>query len=428
MALGAELLGAGALILMVRIRGAFLQCGRHSKGLGSGTGLKGIRHGKVAPDGRIGLGAFLVRHGLQLVFRVIVRNIRGIVQIKVLVRSQSQDLRGVGIHHDDTQIGAGVVGHEFLDRFLYDGLDRIVDGAHHRIAVGGLHCVPFSDAVVIDIAIGQAVYAHQFIVVVLLQAPVSAGRVPAGKAQDSPFTVTLQSLPDLLGVPVYRHDRPEQASTVGVCNGLAWTSAGGELLLVETSIMPGTGTIAATGKLGEVMQESAKAALTYVRSHSAELGLASDFYKQIDIHVHVPDGATPKDGPSAGITIVTAITSALLGIPVRSDVAMTGEISLRGRVLPIGGLQEKLLGAKRAGVATILIPKDNVRDLKEVPAEVLKGLDIVPVEHASEVLLKALDASEAEIFSGGGTLPLAKTLRADFPRPAQPSAGSTTPQ
>ncbi|MBR6467384.1 MAG: endopeptidase La, partial [Desulfovibrio sp.] len=195
-----------------------------------------------------------------------------------------------------------------------------------------------------------------------------AGQTAEAKAEakTAPFIVDVKSLPDLLGVPVYRHDRPEQASTVGVCNGLAWTSAGGELLLVETSIMPGTGTIAATGKLGEVMQESAKAALTYVRSHSAELGLAADFYKQVDIHVHVPDGATPKDGPSAGITIATAITSALLGIPVRSDVAMTGEISLRGRVLPIGGLQEKLLGAKRAGVSTILIPKDNVRDLKEV--------------------------------------------------------------
>ncbi|MBO4683864.1 MAG: endopeptidase La [Desulfovibrio sp.] len=257
-----------------------------------------------------------------------------------------------------------------------------------------------------------------------------AGQTAEAKAEakTAPFIVDVKSLPDLLGVPVYRHDRPEQASTVGVCNGLAWTSAGGELLLVETSIMPGTGTIAATGKLGEVMQESAKAALTYVRSHSAELGLAADFYKQVDIHVHVPDGATPKDGPSAGITIVTAITSALLGIPVRSDVAMTGEISLRGRVLPIGGLQEKLLGAKRAGVSTILIPKDNVRDLKEVPAEVLKDLDIVPVEHASEVLLKALDASEAEIFSGGSTLPLAKTLRADFPRPAQPAVTSSAPQ
>ena len=257
-----------------------------------------------------------------------------------------------------------------------------------------------------------------------------AQAAPEAKAEaaTAPFIVDVKSLPDLLGVPVYRHDRPEQASTVGVCNGLAWTSAGGELLLVETSIMPGTGTIAATGKLGEVMQESAKAALTYVRSHSAELGLATDFYKQVDIHVHVPDGATPKDGPSAGITIVTAITSALLGIPVRSDVAMTGEISLRGRVLPIGGLQEKLLGAKRAGVSTILIPKDNVRNLKEVPAEVLKDLDIVPVEHASEVLLKALDATEAEIFSGGDSLPLAKTLRADFPRPAQPAVTSSAPQ
>ncbi|MDO5538380.1 MAG: endopeptidase La, partial [Desulfovibrionaceae bacterium] len=157
-------------------------------------------------------------------------------------------------------------------------------------------------------------------------------------------------LAGIFGAATSRHDRKEEAPGVGVCTGLAWTRMGGEILFVETGIMAGTGVVSTTGKLGEVMQESARAALSYVRSHASELGLAPDFHKKVDIHVHVPDGATPKDGPSAGITIATALVSALLNIPVRDDVAMTGEITLRGRVLPIGGLREKLLAAKRAGI------------------------------------------------------------------------------
>ena len=234
------------------------------------------------------------------------------------------------------------------------------------------------------------------------------------KHLDKRIIITCQTLPTYLGQQIYRHDKPETTSTVGVCNGLAWTSSGGELLLVETSIMPGTGQVVTTGKLGEVMQESAKAALSYVRAHSELLGLSDDFHKKIDIHVHVPDGATPKDGPSAGITIATAITSALLGIPVRNDIAMTGEISLRGRVLPIGGLREKLLGAKRAGVYTVIVPKDNERDIKEVPAEVVKGMNIIYVEHVTDVLPLALNATKDQIFSGRGMKPLTEKLRAGF--------------
>lgn len=242
----------------------------------------------------------------------------------------------------------------------------------------------------------------------------AAVKILESKKPDRRIVVTCQTLPTYLGQQIYRHDKPEAKSTVGVCNGLAWTSSGGELLLVETSIMPGTGQVVTTGKLGEVMQESAKAALSYVRAHSELLGLADDFHKKIDIHVHVPDGATPKDGPSAGITIATAITSALLGIPVRNDIAMTGEISLRGRVLPIGGLREKLLGAKRAGVFTVIVPKDNERDIKEVPAEVVKGMNIIFVEHVTDVLPLALSATKEQIFSGHGMKPLTDSLRQGF--------------
>lgn len=243
----------------------------------------------------------------------------------------------------------------------------------------------------------------------------TAVKLLEGGDMDRQFAISRQALPALLGAQTYFHDKREDKPTVGVSTGLAWTSRGGEILFVETSIMAGTGTVVSTGKLGEVMQESAKAAMSYVRAHSSALGLAPDFHKKIDVHVHVPAGATPKDGPSAGITIVTAITSALLGVPVRNDIAMTGEISLRGRVLPIGGLREKLVGAKRAGIMTIIIPKDNVKDLKEVPAEVLKGLDIRPVEHVEEVLELALVTDGESIFSGRDkTPPLYETLRSDW--------------
>ena len=225
--------------------------------------------------------------------------------------------------------------------------------------------------------------------------------------------VSTQSLPSLLGVKKYRHEEREAEPQVGVCAGLAYNQRGGEILLVETSLMSGSGQVVTTGQLGEVMQESAKAALSYVRSRAESLGLEPRFHRKVDIHVHVPAGATPKDGPSAGITLATSITSALLGIPVRNDVAMTGEISLRGRVLPIGGLREKLLAARRSGIRKVIMPADNEKDLKEVPDEVLRDLELVFVEHVDEVLPQALAATPEEIFSGRGTAqPLWASLRA----------------
>lgn len=229
---------------------------------------------------------------------------------------------------------------------------------------------------------------------------------------DKCVNISRQSLSSTLGVKKYRHDEREAEPQVGVCAGLAYNQRGGEILLVETTLMAGSGQVVTTGKLGEVMTESAKAALSYVRSRAEVLGLDPRFYRKVDIHVHVPSGATPKDGPSAGITLATSITSALLGIPVRNDVAMTGEISLRGRVLPIGGLREKLLAARRSGIKKVLMPRDNEKDLKEVPDEVLKDLEIVFVDHVDEVLPQALDATAEEIFSGRATAqPICRILR-----------------
>ncbi len=226
-------------------------------------------------------------------------------------------------------------------------------------------------------------------------------------------SISRQSLASFLGVKKYRHEEREDEPQVGVCAGLAYNQRGGEILLVETSLMSGSGHVVITGQLGEVMTESAKAALSYVRSRAEVLGLDPRFYRKVDIHVHVPAGATPKDGPSAGITLATSITSALLGIPVRNDVAMTGEISLRGRVLPIGGLREKLLAARRSGIKKVIMPKDNEKDLKEVPDEVLKDLKIVFVEHVDEVLPHALDAPSEAIFSGRREArPICRSLRA----------------
>jgi ATP-dependent proteinase. Serine peptidase. MEROPS family S16 len=177
---------------------------------------------------------------------------------------------------------------------------------------------------------------------------------------------------------------------VGIATGLAWTEAGGEVLFVETALLPGRGQIILTGKLGDVMQESARAAMTYVRARADELGIAPDFYRRQDVHIHVPEGAIPKDGPSAGITIATALVSALTGIAVRQDVAMTGEITLRGKVLPIGGLKEKLLAALRLGIHTVLVPRDNEKDLAEIPEDVREALDIHFVEQMEQVLALAL--------------------------------------
>jgi ATP-dependent Lon protease len=211
---------------------------------------------------------------------------------------------------------------------------------------------------------------------------------------DKRYRITAKTIHRHLGIPRFRFGLAEDKDEVGLSTGLAWTEVGGELLQIETTLMPGKGKLTITGKLGEVMQESAQAALSYVRSRALRLGLLPDFYQKLDIHVHVPEGAIPKDGPSAGITMATSMVSALLKIPVRRDIAMTGEITLRGRVLPIGGLTEKLLAARRGNIKHVLIPKENERNLQEVPIRVRKLLQLELVEHMDEVLQKALVLKE----------------------------------
>ncbi len=203
-------------------------------------------------------------------------------------------------------------------------------------------------------------------------------------------TVSEKNLPDYLGVPKFRFGETEEEDQVGVVTGLAWTEVGGELLTIEGLLMPGRGKMTVTGNLKDVMKESISAAASYVRSRALDIGVEPPLFERRDIHVHVPEGATPKDGPSAGIAMATAIVSVLTGIPVRKDIAMTGEVTLRGRVLPIGGLKEKLLAALRGGVKTVLIPEDNAKDLADIPANVKNGLEIIPVSRMDEVLKQAL--------------------------------------
>jgi len=223
--------------------------------------------------------------------------------------------------------------------------------------------------------------------------------------------VRADDLEEMLGPPRYLANKLEENNEVGLTNGLAYTEMGGEMLQIEVSVVPGKGAVKITGKLGDVMQESATTAMSYVRSRAEALGLSPDFYQNIDIHLHVPEGAVPKDGPSAGITMTTAITSALTKIPVKRDVAMTGEVTLRGRVLPIGGLKEKLLAAKIAGIKTVLIPKDNVADLKKIPHDIKEGVKIIPVDHVDQVLRCALQLEKPEEFlakaGGVGDIPAA---------------------
>ena len=207
--------------------------------------------------------------------------------------------------------------------------------------------------------------------------------------------VTPQSVRGYLGVTKYRYGEAEEKRQIGLATGLAWTEFGGELLLIEAAIMPGKGNLKVTGKLGEVMQESAHAALSYIRTRAEIMGLEKDFYQKIDIHIHVPEGAIPKDGPSAGITMATSLASVLLRVPARNDLAMTGEITLRGRVLPIGGVKEKLLAAHRGGIKTVILPAENEKDLAEIPLKIKKNLRIIFVQHMDEVISAAIEMPEA---------------------------------
>jgi ATP-dependent Lon protease len=221
----------------------------------------------------------------------------------------------------------------------------------------------------------------------------------AKKNEDkSKVVVNSKKLVDLLGPHKYRYQKTEENSEVGLVNGLAYTETGGDMLTIEVLQLPGKGKLTVTGKLGDVMQESAQAAMSYVRSRAKLLGLASDFYEKVDLHIHVPEGAIPKDGPSAGITMATALVSCLTGKPVSKDVAMTGEITLRGNVLPIGGLKEKIFAAYRGGVKKIIIPQENGKDLRDIPKNILKNIKVVEVTHADQVLREAIDSEE--IFVG----------------------------
>jgi ATP-dependent Lon protease len=212
------------------------------------------------------------------------------------------------------------------------------------------------------------------------------------------FRIVEKQLQKFLGVPKYLDSQIERRSRIGVATGLAWTEAGGDLLNIEVSILAGTGVLMLTGKLGDTMRESGQAALSYARSRAISLGLDKNFYKGIDVHVHLPEGAIPKDGPSAGIAMATALVSALTGVPTRDDVAMTGEITLLGNVLPIGGLNEKVVAAKRAGVKTVIIPKLNEKDLQELPDFIRDDLQFKLVETMDEVLEVALKPGESSTY------------------------------
>ncbi|MCB5238055.1 endopeptidase La [Niallia circulans] len=212
-------------------------------------------------------------------------------------------------------------------------------------------------------------------------------------AEKKKVVITAKNVEDFLGKPIFHYGQAEEEDQVGVATGLAYTTVGGDTLQIEVSLAPGKGKLVLTGKLGDVMKESAQAAFSYIRSKSEELGIDANFHEKYDIHIHVPEGAVPKDGPSAGITMVTALVSALSGKPIKKEVGMTGEVTLRGRVLPIGGLKEKSLGAHRAGLKTIIIPKDNAKDIDDVPKSVREELDFILVSHVDEVLKHALNGS-----------------------------------
>jgi ATP-dependent Lon protease len=237
------------------------------------------------------------------------------------------------------------------------------------------------------------------------------------------ITMTAENVGEFLGVIKFRDTLAHERSEIGLVTGLAWTEVGGSILSTEATVVDGKGKLTLTGKLGDVMQESAQAAMSYVRSRSARLGLPRDFYRNIDIHVHVPEGAIPKDGPSAGITIATALASALSRIPVRRDIAMTGEITLRGKVLPIGGLKEKLLAAHRAGLFEVILPQDNQKDLAEVPENLRNAMKLHFVDTMDQVLAVALERPLPEPTQPVG----AEAAQPIAPMP-QPAEGPTAHQ
>ncbi|MFP6662624.1 MAG: endopeptidase La [Deltaproteobacteria bacterium] len=241
-------------------------------------------------------------------------------------------------------------------------------------------------------------------------------QVVKGK-KETPIKIDAECLKDYLGPEKFRYGQADPEPKIGVTTGLAWTELGGELLGTEVSVVPGKGKLTITGRLGEVMQESAQAAMSYVRSRADDLGLSREFYQQVDVHIHVPEGAIPKDGPSAGITLATSLVSALTRIPVRSDLAMTGEVTLRGNVLPIGGLKEKVLAAHRGGIKHILLPMENERDIEEIPESIRGDLKLEPVAHMDDVLRRALVLDNPEEF-------LVPTGRVPNPFPPSDKPGS----
>ena len=216
----------------------------------------------------------------------------------------------------------------------------------------------------------------------------TARKMVSGEAES--FEITSENLSDYLGKKKYRYDIIKGETEVGVTTGLAWTIVGGDTLFIETTVVPGTGKLVLTGQLGEVMQESAKAGISYIRSIAGELGIKEDFYKTQDLHIHIPEGATPKDGPSAGVTMCTAMISTLTNTPVRKDIAMTGEITLRGKVLPVGGIKEKVLAAHRAGIRKVLLPADNKADIDDIPEKVRNEIEFVLISNAKEALDQVL--------------------------------------
>ncbi|MDR2006647.1 MAG: endopeptidase La, partial [Acidaminococcales bacterium] len=222
-----------------------------------------------------------------------------------------------------------------------------------------------------------------------------AARKVLKKNKNSGVSVTASNIPQYLGVPKYTQTEKRLEPETGVATGLAWTSAGGEVLEVETSVTRGKGDLLLTGQMGDVMKESARAGYTYIRRKADELKIPGDFYKELDVHVHLPEGAIPKDGPSAGITMATSMASALTGRRVYADMAMTGEITLRGRVLPVGGIKEKVLAAHRYGVKKVVLPVANEKDLEDIPPTIKKSIEFVPVKHMDEVLALALEDANA---------------------------------